>query len=253
MTALSALRRGALALSALLAAVPLAAQERPAGDEALAHRSLASRQELEQLAARHKGGPVAALVQARLKEGDFRPGDLIRIEVQAESTLTDTFAVTRDRTLELPSPAVGSLALAGVLRSELEPRVAEFVKKFVQNSRVRAWPLMRLTIQGNVARAGIYGVPPDAPLADVLMAAGGATPDADMKKLKVERDGREIYRAQELERLIADRRTVDEAALRDGDRLVVGGRRAGSGYDSLRTVGIIVSIAGGLYGLSRAF
>lgn len=242
---LSGLALGAL----LLPGGPLTAQNGPGGGEAAAGRPLATRQQLEALS--QKGGPGGQLAQLRLREGDFRPGDLIRIEVQAESTLTDTFTVTRQRALELPSPVSAGLPLAGVLRSELEPKVVEHIRRFVNDARVRAWPLVRISVQGEVARAGVYGVEPDAVISDVLMAAGGTTADADLKKLKIERDGRQLYTGKELNRALADRRTIDDAALRDGDRIVIGGRARS--MEGFRFAAILVSIAGGLYGLTRAF
>ena len=71
------------------------------------------------------------------------------------------------------------------------------------------------------------------------------------KKLKIERDGKELYTGKDLNRALADRRTIDDAALRDGDRIVIGGRARS--MEGFRFAAILVSIAGGLYGLTRAF
>jgi len=241
--------RGMLALLALVVPAAAAAQQ-AAPDTALANRPLATRQQLEELSRRN--GPLAAQARVRLKEGDFRPGDLIRIAVQAESTLTDTFTVSRDRALELPSPIVGKLALTGVLRSELEPKVVEFIGRFVQNAQVHAWPLVRISIQGEVARAGVYGIAPDAVIGDALMAAGGATASADLRKVKIERDGKTVYQGKDVDRALQERRTIDDAALKDGDRIVVA-RRGGTTTENLRFVYLITGVAGGIYGLTRIF
>jgi polysaccharide export outer membrane protein len=242
----------AVSVLAVLALAPVsgAAQQPAAADSVLARRPLASRQQLEELARR--SGPHASQAQQRLKEGDFRPGDLVRIAVQAESTLTDTFTVNRDRALELPSPVTGNLSLAGTLRAELEPKVVEFIGRFVQNAKVRAWPLVRISIQGEVARAGVYGIEPDAVISDAVMAAGGATASADLRKIKIERDGKKLYEGKDVERAVHERLTINDAALQDGDRIIVS-RRNGTTTENLRFVYLITGVAGGIYGLTRIF
>jgi protein involved in polysaccharide export with SLBB domain len=235
-------------------------RERPVQERAdsVAERPLATRQQLEAFALRleraeRADSGLVARVRTRLLEGDFRPGDLVLLEVQGESTLSDTFAVGPDRTLQLPSPTVGRMSLAGVLRSELERHSTEYVRRFVRNAVVRARPLVRLSIQGEVERSGIIPVPADAVLADALMAAGGTTVNADMNRARIERDGRTIWRGRELRRALASGRTLDDAMLRDGDEIIVARRRQGDVQGGLRFVWIVVSIAGGIYGLSRAF
>lgn len=239
-------------------ALPVSAAAQSA-DDSLAYRPLAEREELQQLVARLEKAeagkaPSAARAYAanRLKNGDFRPGDLVIVSVQGEEALSDTFTVTPDLTLVLPAPAVGELPLHGVLRAEAQDRVAAFVQQFVRTAVVRVRPLMRFSVQGEVAKAGYHGVPADAVLADVLMAAGGTTALADMKTLRIERNGKPILKGATVHRLIAEGRTVDETLLRGGETIAVGRKPQSSFNESLRLVSIVVSIAGGLYGLSRA-
>lgn len=240
-----------VALGLGLVAAPAAAQER---DDSLAARPLASRADLETLAGRlGTGSDLSARVRARLSEGDFAPGDRIVIEVRDEPTLTDTFEVGPARELSLPSPTVGNLSLRGVLRSELEPKVTEYLSQFLQRPVVRARSLLRLSIQGEVVKAGFYGVPPDAGLADALMAAGGTTQEADVRKMRIERNGEPLWQGKALQEAIASGRTLDEAMLRDGDQIIVVKRKDGGFEGNLRFLWIVVSLAGGIYGLSRAF
>ena len=211
-----------------------------------ADRPMATREELE-LALRSAGATEsAARMKSRLTEGDFRRGDRIVLMVQGEPALTDTFVVGTGAELMLPPPTTGTLSLKGVLRSELEPKLTEFVNRFRNNAIVRAQPLIRLSIQGEVARAGIYSVPADGRLADALMAAGGTTQFAKANKVSIERNGRKIWEGSSFEM------DLNELNLRDGDQIVVDSKRPG-GTDTLRLVALLVSIAGGLYGLSRAF
>jgi protein involved in polysaccharide export with SLBB domain len=227
----------------LFLATPAVAQ-RP---DSVADSPLASRAELQAAAQRAGASEIAVRIKTRLTDGDFRRGDRIALMVQGEPALTDTFVVGSQSDLLLPPPTVGSLSLKGVLRSELEPKLTEYVARFRTNAVVRAQPLIRLSIQGEVARAGVYSIPADARLGDALMAAGGTTQFAKPNQISVERNGRRIMEAVSVD---AD---LNALSLRDGDQVVIDSKRPGTGPDNLRIAALLVSMAAGLYGLSRAF
>src|SRR5256885_11218817 len=111
-------------------------------------------------------------IRCRLSDGEFRRGDRIALDVQGEQALTDTFIVGSNAELMLPAPTVGSMSLKGVLRSELQKKMTEYIGRFRNNAIVRAEPLLRLSVQGEVAKAGIYGVPADGQRTDALNAGG---------------------------------------------------------------------------------
>lgn len=251
----SGIRRASLCaawLALAVAALPASAQA-PLGNGDEAYRPLADRSTLQELVSRLGTAAPAAVARARLRDGDFKPGDLVLIEVQGEETLTDTFTVASDRTLLLPAPIVGTLSLKGVLRTELQDTVATFVNQYVKNAVVRARPLLRIAVQGELVKPGYYYVPADAVLADALMAAGGTRPEANMKTLRIERDGKPILRGNALQHALSQGLTLDQANLRGGEVIAVDRRPNSSWTEGLRLVSIVVSIAGGLYGLSRAF
>ena len=237
------MRFSAIVGTMLLLATPAVVR---AQDDKPADRPLATREELQAAMQRAGGSELAVRIKTRLAEGDFRRGDRIALMVQGEPTLTDTFTVGAGADLMLPPPTVGSLSLKGVLRSELEPKVTEYVSRFRNNAVVRAQPLLRLSIQGEVARGGIYAVPADAQIADALMAAGGTTQFAKANKVTIERNGNAIWEGSAFDT------DLDAIGLRDGDQIVVGSTRPGRGTDNLRMAALLISIAGGLYGLSRA-
>jgi protein involved in polysaccharide export with SLBB domain len=216
-----------------------------AQDPNVADRPLATREELQAALQRAGASQEAAKIKSRLDQGDFKRGDRIALTVQGEEALTDTFTVASGSELILPPPTTGSMSLKGVLRSELEPKVTEYVSKFRNNAIVRAQPLLRLSVQGEVAKGGIYAVPADAQLADALMAAGGTTQYAKTNKVVIERNGKTIWQGSAFDT------DLDALNLQDGDQIVVGGNRPG-GTDNLRTAALLVSITAGLYGLSKA-
>ncbi|HXM37869.1 MAG TPA: SLBB domain-containing protein [Gemmatimonadales bacterium] len=228
----------------LCLATPAVAQQ---SVDSLADRPLATREQLQAAAQQAGASEVAVRIKTRLTEGDFRRGDRIALRVQGEPALNDTFVVGSQRDLMLPPPTVGSLPLKGVLRSELEPKLIEYVGRFRTNAVVRAEPLIRLSIQGEVTRAGVYSIPAGGRLADALMAAGGTTQFAKPNRMSIERNGAKIWEGASFET------DLDALNLRDGDQIVVDSKRPGTGNDNLRVAALLVSMAAGLYGLSRAF
>jgi protein involved in polysaccharide export with SLBB domain len=232
-------------LLAAIGTVPLAAQDGNS-DKNVVNRPLATREELQAALQRAGASQVAVQIKSRLDDGDFRRGDRIALEVQGEQTLTDTFVVGSGNQLLLPAPTVGAMSLKGVLRSELQDKMSEYVGRFRNNAVVRAQPLLRLSVQGEVAKAGIYAVPADGQLADALMAAGGTTNYAKANQVSIERNGKAFWKGSAFDT------DLDVLGLKDGDQIVVGSNRPGNGVDNLRTAGLIVSLAVGLYTLSRA-
>jgi hypothetical protein len=193
----------------------------------------------------------AANIRSRLAEGDFHVGDRILLAVEGEKELSDTFTVGPGRVLTLP--LVGDVPLAGVLRSELQPYLMRRLAQNLRDPEVRARAFVRLSIQGSVARPGYYGIPAEALLSDALMAAGGTTQDADMRKLRVERAGEPIWQGKALQRAIAEGRTLDDAGLVAGDQYVVPRRGGGSVGDVLRWGGYLLTIPVTIYTLTKIF
>ena len=106
-----------IAAAVLLAPRPAVCQ---AGDDPMAAGSHATREELQaalekyRLAAESDGysGSLkrrarreASMIEERLEEGDFQPGDRVILIVENETALSDTFPVRGDRTIVLPRSA----------------------------------------------------------------------------------------------------------------------------------------------------
>ena len=233
-----------LGIWALLSSSSLVAQDKDA--RKVADRPLATREELQAALSSAGASNVALQIKSRLSEGDFRRGDRIALMVQAESTLTDTFTVGSGQELILPPPTTGALSLKGVLRSELQTKMTEYIGRFKNNPIVRAQPLIRIAVQGEVTRGGVYAVPADAQLADALMAAGGTTQFAQENKVTIARNGKAFWQGTAFDT------DLDVIGVRDGDQIVVGSTRPGRGVDALRLTATVVGIAVGLLALSRA-
>jgi hypothetical protein len=176
--------------------------------------------QLKQAEADHNKN-AAYLIHSRLDQGDFFVGDRIFVMVKQGATgFADTLVVRAGKLLDLPQ--LGQLSLAGALRSELEPRLTEQLGKYLRNPQVKAVPLVRLAILGGVGRPGFYYTPADLPLSDMLMIAGGPTPDANLEKVTVRRDGDIVIDEPNTATAIREGMSVDMLHLQAGDEIQVG-------------------------------
>ncbi|MCU0634597.1 MAG: SLBB domain-containing protein, partial [Gemmatimonadaceae bacterium] len=124
-----------------------------------------------------------ATVRSRLTEGDFRVGDRLLVVLTRDSAVADTAAV-RDSLL-VTIANLPELSVRGVLRSELSDRLRDHVGKYIRNPQVRASLLTRISISGGVARPGFFAVPPDRPLTELVMVAGGPVPGAALDRIEL--------------------------------------------------------------------
>ncbi|NIR44980.1 MAG: hypothetical protein GWN83_13440 [Gemmatimonadetes bacterium] len=190
-------------------------------------------------------------ITARLEEGDFRVGDRVLIDVEGQEELSDTFIVSADRSLEIP--VVGTVALGGVLRSEIESQLIREIGLFIRDPVVHARALVRVAIFGEIARPGFHLLPPETPITEALMSVGGPTNDADLDKVHIRRGGdRMVLTAEEARVAIQTGRTLDELGLRAGDEIVVPKRSAFAPGEIGRTLLIVTTtITGLLFGLAQ--
>jgi len=189
---------------------------------------------------------VAGRAAAQDPPDEFQIGDRILLRVEGDSSLTDTFTVSRGPALVLR--VIGELPLAGVRRADIEPYLARQIGRFLKDPIVHARALIRLSILGEVARPGFYAVPADAVLTDALMAAGGPTQGAKFSALRIERDGGRIWSGGALQQAIARGLTVDQMRLRAGDQVIVPARRGAE--TTMRIIGILAAIPAAVYGVA---
>jgi protein involved in polysaccharide export with SLBB domain len=232
---LGALARNVL-LGVLAAAAFVVAPARAAAQHTVSARSpLTSRAELDSIAKTaerlamtgedpERNSLLAAQTRERLREGDFQTGDRIAVTVQIDTAHTDTLVVRAGRVLQIPG-GLPAVALAGVLRSELQPLVSSEVLKYVKARRVDAVPLMRLSVAGEVARPNFYDFNSDLPLTNVIMAAGGPTATADLTRSSLRRGGADLHSSQEISTAMQHGLTLDQFGLQAGDELVIGRRK----------------------------
>ncbi|HEV2148754.1 MAG TPA: polysaccharide biosynthesis/export family protein [Longimicrobiaceae bacterium] len=222
-----------LALASLLvaAAVPARAQGTVNWDPKRVHVTRQDLQELlteyEQLLASssHSGQykerirVEAEAIRTRLRDGDVQVGDQVAVFVEGNQELSDTFTVRPGPVLFLPT--IGDVPVGGLLRSEMGARVAEHLARYIVDPVVRVQPLMRVAVAGQVGSPGFYTVPSESLISDLLMAAGGPTGTADLRRVYVERRGAKLVEGEVVQQAISEGRTLDQMNFRPGDQIHV--------------------------------
>lgn len=208
-----------------------------------AKRPQATRQELEsaysQLSTQQRTYADAVALRERLDQGDFQIGDRIVLLIRGDTSLSNTFTVSGNRTLELPN--IGSVPLQGVLRSELEDHLRVVIAKFIRNVDLHAESLIRISVTGQVTKPGFYNVPATALLGDVFTAGGGLTPVSDVGKTEVRRGGQQLLAADKVQRAITEGRTLDQMNLHSGDELLVPEQKKGRTASTVLLIGSIAA------------
>jgi protein involved in polysaccharide export with SLBB domain len=183
----------------------------------------------------------ADAIRTRLQEGDVQPGDEIVLLVEGQAALTDTFTVREGTVLFLPQ--IGDVPLHGLLRSEVEGRLREHLSRYVRNPVVRARPLVRVSVEGEVRSPGWYVVPADALVTDVLMLAGGPQGNTSTQRLRIERGGATVWQGQILTEALAQGRTLDAMGIHPGDRFYLPAKPSNVVGAAARSLPVILSLA----------
>jgi protein involved in polysaccharide export with SLBB domain len=240
----------------VLAALLLSSSGLSAGAQGYeAMQPMATRADLTAMADRLSRGSEedrarASGLRARLREGDFQPGDRIRLVLDGAVTQDDTIPVSAGSKIRLKD--IGEISLAGILRSELQAHMAKEMSKYIRDVRVQATPLVRLAVLGPVGKPGFFYMPSDIPITEAIMRAGGPSGTADLKKTVVRRNTTELYDSRNTRRALNEGLTLDQLSLRDGDSIEVG-EKSGSNWQKIASiVGVVSSLVWALsYGLSR--
>jgi polysaccharide biosynthesis/export protein len=183
----------------------------------------------------------AALIRTRLEEGDFQVGDQVTIYVDGQTDLSNSYVVEPTRAIVIPG--VGSVPLRGVLRSELEGYLTEYLGRYVRSPDVRAASTIRIMVLGGVGRPGFYSVPSHALVTDVIDAAGGTGHQSRLTGIRIERNGQRVVGGKQLVDAIIAGRTLDQLNVRAGDRVVVPEARSQRVREYMGWVGAIGGLA----------
>lgn len=170
--------------------------------------------------------PGDAVAQASATDSlRLGPGDAVRVEAYLTGALATGGGASQGGEFQVDAEGYALLPVLGLTRVGGQPfgevrRAVEdaYAAEFV-DARVRVTPLVRVALLGEVRSPGLLTVDPTMALADVVAAAGGLTPAADRRDVR-------LIRSDGLEVVTLGEGGLSELRLpvRSGDRIVVGRR-----------------------------
>lgn len=245
-----------VAVSGILPVTSLNAQNYGTADieDPATRQELESRLErLQQVVARGKDGTETrdarrriSVLRSRLSQGDFQSGDVIRIRVRGDSSLTGSFRIDTERWLDLP--AVEDIDMRGVLYSEADSVIREHLSNYLKDPSISVQLTRRIAILGAVQKPGFYDLPPATTLSDALMMAGGPTARAKLRETKVRRDGRDLLKGRDVN---LRRITLADLGPSSNDELFV--PAGGKGFGAMEILGVVSGLAGSAWAISQIF
>jgi protein involved in polysaccharide export with SLBB domain len=168
------------------------------------------------------------------------PGDAVTIQVYNRPELSGTFDI--DELGRIQHPLYSTLRVTGQSLDQLEASLQSFLKAYDNEPRFVVRSMMKIFVEGQVARPNIYRVPAPTTVTEAIALAGGTTGRPDLERVVLQRGGiSKIY----------DIRNVDirEASLvlQSGDRVIVRQRKS-----LIRDLLIpTMSLASGVYSILR--
>jgi polysaccharide export outer membrane protein len=167
---------------------------------------------------------LAVPLLAVAKDYRIGPNDLLDIEVLDMDSVKRTVRVNAAGAISLP--LVGAVTVAGLTSQEVEARIAErYKEKYLQNPQIsvfiKEFTTERITVEGAVAKPGIFPLTGQMTLLRALALAGGFGPIANSSEVMLFRNNE--ARAREVSVYDVDkiRSGQNEDPLIKGDDLIV--------------------------------
>ncbi len=199
----------------------------------------------------------ATAIRRRLTDGDFRTGDRIVLTILNSSEypvdlvapFRDTLTVIEGGTLMLP--LAGAVSVRGLLRPELDAHLTrELSQVFRDPPRIVTSTTIPVGVSGAVGRQGFFSYPPSARVQEVIMHSGPSG-NADLNRIVVKRNRRDIVSADSLRVEIARGATLEQLDIRAGDEFAVAERKPPFRWTSL--LGIASTVLGLVWAADRVF
>lgn len=162
--------------------------------------------------------PLPCRGQEVVSVGDLvlLPGDILRVAIWREEDLSGDFRVGPDGNVILP--LLGQRLVTDSTWDSVRDRLLEAYREELRNPSIELTPLRRIYVLGEVNEPGLYPVDPTVSLAGAVAMAGGASPEGDLRNLRVVRGGALVLDGIHSETALA---SLD---VRSGDEIFVGRR-----------------------------
>lgn len=159
--------------------------------------------------------PAALSAQrgARDSAGTLRPGDIVRLRIWREPDLSGDFPVDEGGLVVFPK--IGPLKVVGESPMWLKDTLVKSYQVYLRNPSIDVILLRRVNVLGAVRNPGLYPVDPTMLIADVIAAAGGATPQGKSDEVQLLRGGKTVTANLTGGTLVAD------LHIQSGDQLFV--------------------------------
>jgi polysaccharide export outer membrane protein len=119
----------------------------------------------------------------------LRAGDVLKIVVFREKELSGEYLI--DSRGELQIPGLGVIQAAGLDPTQVKDSLkAALVQKGLTSPDIAVQPLIRVSVLGEIRSPALYPVDPGISLIQLVTIAGGPTPNANLRRTRVVREGR---------------------------------------------------------------
>lgn len=158
--------------------------------------------------------PLQNLTQSGEK---FIAGDALKITLPLDSNsfLAGVYPIDREGYVNLP--IYGKYKVTSSSPGEFAAYVQKTYEQYLRYPEVQTTPLIRVSLLGGFARPGMYYVDSDRSLWDLVSLAGGTTYEHGLKKLRWERDRKEIR--ADLMPYLESGQSLKNIGLQSGDQI----------------------------------
>jgi polysaccharide export outer membrane protein len=143
----------------------------------------------------------------------IRPGDVVKLSIWREPDLSGEFPV--DEWGMAVQPRIGPMKVTDYDPDSLRATLVAAYEEFLSHSSINVTVLRRVQVIGAVRTPGLYQVDPTMSVSDVLAMAGGATPQGNIKRVELIRQGHAVGGR------LSPMTSVGRASIRSGDQLFV--------------------------------
>ncbi len=157
----------------------------------------------------------------------FRPGDAIRVvvweylyEEKRNLDFSGDYPINPEGYVALP--LVGEIKIKALTIEEVTKLIQEKYSEYLRNPYVYIRPLIRVTMQGQFIKPGVYRIDPLKSLWDLVALAGGPKAGANLEGLRVERGGEVIIKG--LLNAYEKGFSLEEIGIESGDQVIIAGR-----------------------------
>jgi polysaccharide biosynthesis/export protein len=116
----------------------------------------------------------------------LHPGDSVKVAVWRNPELSGGFLVADDGSIQ--HPLYQAIHVAQIPLDSVTARIGAFLLQFTTTPQFVVQPEFHIVVRGEVRNPALYTVPLETTLGAAIAAAGGPTPDAQLRKVILVRD-----------------------------------------------------------------